>query len=318
LGALWVAAASVGACVPDFPPASQLGDAPQVLAVRAEPPEVAPGQVVRLDSLVHWPGNPPEHLWLVCVPTEVDTLDTCVSNRLGDGGVLLPPCAAAPGVPLCYASQDATALYTVPADLPLDDEGRATIFVELVVGDDLASDECVRAYRDLDPSERCLVALKRLAVSVAVASNVSPALAPLVVDGTPVDTTPVDVTAVVVLDPTGAAGDDLEVALTVGVLPETVDEFTLADEPPDEPPEEPPEEALLPMALYATCGTFDEDEPDLRCEPPAPGDTAPRCEPVTVTWKPQTSGECTLHVTLRDGRGGVAWLTQRFSIGSGT
>jgi hypothetical protein len=290
-------------CVPDFTPASQLDESPQVLAVRAEPPEAAPGQTVRLAALLHWPGDVPEHLWLVCVPTAVDTIDACVSNRLGAGGVLLPLCASAPGAPLCYASRDATALYTVPVDLPLDEDGRATIFFELVVGDDVDGDECVRAYRDLDPSERCLVALKRLAVSVVEAPNVSPVLRPLalVVDGQPVDGMDL-----VPLDPSGAQGDELAVSLSLDVVPQSVDEVMSGDEP-----------LRLPVAWYTTCGRFDEDADSLVCQAPATGQTDPRCEPVVVQWKPAASGECTVHVTVRDGRGGVAWLTQRFVVGSG-
>jgi len=296
--------ASGVSCVPDFTPASRLDESPQVLAVRADPPEAAPGESVRLDALVHWPGESPEYLWLVCVPTAADTIDTCVTTRLGAGGVLLPLCASAPGAPLCYASRDATALYTVPADVGLGEDGTATIFLELVVGDDVDGEDCVRAYRDLNPSGRCLVALKRLAVSVE-APNINPALRPLAVE---VDGQPLDATDLISIDPTGAQGDGLVVDLTVSVEPQTVDEVG-GDDPPDE--------ARLPVAWYATCGGFDEDTADLVCEPPLVGQTDPRCDPVSVEWKPEASGECTVHVTVRDGRGGVAWITQRFVIGSG-
>jgi len=293
----------VASCVPEFAPASQLGDSPQVLAVRVNPPAVAPGDTVRLDALLHWPGDAPEYLWLVCVPTAADTIDTCVANRLGDGGVLLPLCASAPGAPLCYASRDATALYTVPGDVDAPDGG-ASIFVELVVGDDVDSQECARAYRDLNPAARCLVAVKRLAVSGSVeAAHRNPALLPLEVDGLPVDAT-----SLVALDPTGAQGEDLAVNLTVGVVPETVDEL-LGDEPPDE--------VRLPVAWYATCGGFGEDEGSLVCQLPAAGEIAPTCELLEVEWQPAASGECTVHVTVRDGRGGVVWITQQFVVGAG-
>lgn len=302
LAAAVVVVVTAVACVPDFTPASQLDESPQVLAVRAEPPEAAPGDSVRLDALLHWPGDAPEYLWLVCIPSATDTLDTCVTNRLGAGGVLLPLCANVPGAPLCYASRDATAMYTVPGDIWLDDDGGATIFFELVVGDDVDGEDCVRAYRDLYPSARCLVALKRLVVSVE-APNTSPALRPLEVDGLPVDATDL-----VVLDPTGGLGEDLTVALALAVAPQTVDELS-GDDPPDD--------VRLPVAWYATCGTFDEDTDSLVCQPPLAGQTEPRCEPSEVEWKPEASGECTVHVTVRDGRGGVAWITQRFVVGSG-
>lgn len=292
-------------CVPDFGPASQLNETVQVLAVRAQPPEVVPGESVRLDALIHWPGDSPDYLWLVCVPSAADTLETCVSNRLGAGGVLLPLCASAPGASLCYASRDATALYTVAMDIELDEEGRSSIFVELVVGDDVDSEDCVRAYRDLDPPARCLVAVKRLAVSVQSA-NVNPALRPLEVDGQPVDAT-----SLVTLDPAGGEGDDLAVDLSVRVVGQTVDELG-GDDPAD-----PPGEARLPVAWYTTCGSINEDTGNVVCQPPLAGEVDPTCEPVTAVWKPKTSGECTVHVTVRDGRGGVAWITQRFVVGSG-
>ncbi len=303
--------AAGGGCSPDFAPASQLGDSPQVLAVRAEPPVVAPGESVRLDALVHWPGDAPwdapgdapEYLWLVCRATMVDTIDTCVSNRLGTGGVMLPPCATAPSAALCYASRDATAVYTVDSEIPLDPDGTATIIFELVVGDDVDSEECLRAYRDLAPSPRCLVALKRLTVS-AEARNESPALLPLEVDGQPADAT--DLVAV---DSLGEEGDDLAVMLSVSVAPHTVDELD-GDDPPDE--------AWLPVAWYTTCGGFDEDTSNLVCQPPQAGQADPVCDPVQVKWKPETSGECAVHVTVCDGRGGVAWITQRFVVGSGS
>lgn len=311
--ALGVAVAVTGvSCVPDFTPASRLDESPQVLAVRADPPEAAPGESVRLDALLHWPGGSPEYLWLVCLPTAADTIDTCVSNRLGAGGVLLPLCASVTpgGAPLCYASRDATALYTVPGDIGLGEDGTRTIFLELVVGDDVDGEDCVRAYRDLDPSGRCLVALKRLAVSAVSAvsveaPNINPALRPLALE---VDGQPVDATDLVPIDPMGELGDELAVSLTVAVKPQSVDELG-GDAPPDE--------VRLPVAWYATCGRFDEDTADLVCEPPLTGQTDPRCDSAEVEWKPEASGECTVHVIVRDGRGGVAWITQRFVVGSG-
>lgn len=161
------------------------------------------------------------------------------------------------------------------------------------------------AYRDLDPSERCQVALKRLTVSAQTPSanpNVNPTLAPLLVNGEPVDAS-----ALVPVDLASVDVDDLEVILSVAALPESVDELD-GDEPPDE--------VRLPVAWYTTCGSLNADTDDLVCQPPLPGDTTPTCEPVQTTWKPTSSGECTVHVTLRDNRGGVHWLTQRFVVGS--
>ncbi len=290
------------ACVPDFEPASRLGESPQVLAVRAEPASVAPGETVRLDALVHWPKAGPEQLWLVCIPTAADAMDTCVANRLAGGGVLLPLCASAPGAPLCYASRDATALYTVPADLPLNEDGEATIFLELVVGDDIQSDDCVRAYRDLDPGERCQVALKRLSVTTG-SPNLNPALLALEVDGHEVDAT--DITA---LDPSGGQGDELAVTLAVRVVSRSVDELVGT---------EAPDEVLFPVAWYSDCGKIVEDTDNLVCVGASAPAEEPLCDRVEATWKPASSGACTVHVTVRDGRGGVAWLTRQFVVGEG-
>ncbi len=69
---------TAASCVPDFGPASQLNETVQVLAVRAHPPEVAPGESVRLDALMHWPGDSCCHL-----PISIQIKHTLVNTHRG-------------------------------------------------------------------------------------------------------------------------------------------------------------------------------------------------------------------------------------------
>src|SRR5689334_10185613 len=79
----------VGGCSSDLPAASFI-DKLRVLAVRAEPPEIAPGETTKLDLLVAEPmvpqldGGAPQPLsavWLACpLPAGTLTVEPCLSG----------------------------------------------------------------------------------------------------------------------------------------------------------------------------------------------------------------------------------------------
>lgn len=170
-----------GGCSSDLPAASFI-DKLRVLAVRAEPPEVAPGEASALDLLAVEPlvqsldGAAPQPLtavWLACpLPSGTLTLEPCgVGGGLSDGGATLAPpsCKDDPHAPLCIAGTDLTASYT-PAPDVLGGAASAEILITVAVADTEAGaigcllDIANNGGRPADP-DHCVVSLKRLAVS---------------------------------------------------------------------------------------------------------------------------------------------------------
>ena len=294
------------ACMPDFAPASELGERPQVLAIRAEPPEVAPGGASLLSALLHEP-TPLSRVWIACFADPDDREDNCVAAALQDGAAL-SPCGADPQARLCVVSGDATALVEVPSwfvpVLP-DDEGvptRALVHVELVAStapDPLSA--CGDAIAAVAPDDRCLLAVKRVVVTWDAAPNRNPTWAALWVDdvlaepGDPVEW------AAPTSDP-----ESLHVQLTAELEPTAVDDAVNAQGEPDE--------TFLDVLWYSDCGGFDRDHGRIRCDPGADPTAPPRCESDTARWSPGRFGDCRVHVVLYDGRGGVGWRSQSFAI----
>ena len=93
-------------------PAASFIDKLRVLAVRAEPPEVAPGETTALDLLAVEPlvqqldggaAEPLTAVWLACpLPTGAATVAPC---GLGSGSAVATPpsCKDQPAAPLCLA-----------------------------------------------------------------------------------------------------------------------------------------------------------------------------------------------------------------------
>lgn len=188
--ALWMAA---GGCSDDLPAASFI-DKLRVLAVRAEPPEVAPGEETALDLLAVEPpvpqldGGAPRPLsavWLACaLPPGALTLTPCgLSGGLGDGGAAPPTCKDAPDAPLCVVGTDLQARYAPAADA-LGGAAATQILLTVAVADtDGGAVGCLydianNGGRPTNP-DHCVVALKRLAVSHTAAAerNHNPTLA---------------------------------------------------------------------------------------------------------------------------------------------
>lgn len=172
---LVAAAALCGACSNDLPAASFI-DKLRLLAVRAEPPEVAPGQSTTLDALAVEPlvtqldGGMPQpltYVWLACpLPSGIASPTPCgVGSDFGTP----PMCKDQPSAALCIIGTDATASYTPDAGL-LAGAASTQLLVTVAVANtnagavgcllDIASNGGLPAHPD-----HCVVALKRLAVS---------------------------------------------------------------------------------------------------------------------------------------------------------
>ncbi|MDB4968659.1 MAG: putative lipoprotein [Myxococcales bacterium] len=191
-------AGTLAGCSSDLPAASFI-DKLRVLAVRAEPPEVAPGEWTALDLLAVEPrvqqldggaARPLSAVWLACtLPSGTLTVSPCgVGGGLGTSGstTLAPPsCDDAPGAPLCVISTNLKTAYLANPGL-LGDAASAELLITVAVADtdagaigcllDIANNE----GRPTDP-DHCVVALKRLQMSApdrrTSAPNHNPTLA---------------------------------------------------------------------------------------------------------------------------------------------
>jgi hypothetical protein len=179
---------ATGACSNDLPAASFI-DKLRVLAVRAEPPEIAPGGTTALDLLAVEPrvqqldGAAPRPLtavWLACaLPTGASTIAPC---GVGSGGAMVTPptCQDQPSAPLCLIGTDLTARYTADAGVLGDAPSTELLLTVAVADTDAGAAACLLDIANngglpTDP-DHCVVSLKRLTVSAAPA-NQNPTLA---------------------------------------------------------------------------------------------------------------------------------------------
>lgn len=298
LSALLVAAA-VG-CAPDFRGASELDENNQILAVRATPPAVNPGGTVTLDALVHWPEGNPDLYWLVCIPDVGDTFLSCLSNQLEDP-TDIPLCALDPTARFCLAGLGPAVSYTVPEGAFPDDGEDHTFFVNmLAAGADI--EQCGEVMMGGEPTPDCLLSLKRVVVSTRDPAelNINPELSGLYFGGAALDAT-----AITTIDATEPEDADIRLELAVTAEATSIDELY--------PPEGDPSPFDLVVSFFTTCGTVNVEKAFLACAPQA-STGAPECEPTTVTWSPKTRGPCTFHAVIRDGNGGLGWLTRQLEI----
>lgn len=292
-------ASSLG-CAPEFRGASELDETNQVLAVRVTPPAVNPGGTVTLDALVHWPEGAPTLFWLVCIPDVGDTFLSCLSNRL-DSAADLPFCGVDPADRLCLAGLGGAVQYTVPDGAFPDDGADHTIFVNMVAaGGDIET--CADVLMGGEPTPACLLSLKRVVVSYddPAELNINPEPASFVVDGNVLDPA-----AVATVDSAGEDLDDFRFEISVTAEATSIDELY--------PTGGDPSLFDLVVSLFTTCGEVSAEKVFLPC---APDETTgePQCEAVILDWRPKTTGPCTFHAVLRDGNGGLGWLTQQFEI----
>jgi hypothetical protein len=176
------AALLVGGCSSDLPAASFI-DKLRVLAVRANPPEVDPGQTTALDLLAVEPvvhqldggaaAAPLTAVWLAC--------------PLPSGTLTVAPCGVGEGAPTpTIIGADLTASYTPAADL-LGGMASTEVLITVAVADTSAG--AMACVADLanngglptDP-DHCVVSLKRLVVSDPAQRTTDPNQNPTLAD----------------------------------------------------------------------------------------------------------------------------------------
>jgi len=313
LAVAWLAGAGGGCSLELLAPASELTDAPQVLTIQAEPPEAHPGDVVTLEARVHWPGDDWEAHWLICVPQGEDALSDCVGDNFPADGVV-PDCLTAPDAPLCRAPSGRTTQVLVPPFLQIPPDVFFPVFVELLAArSSVGWTGCLDAVANAAPTPDCLLALKSARISSDPQPNVNPEPTALLVGGVTHDASA----------PFGVTQDASDLG-EVSVLLELVVDATSVDE--IYPDDASPVETALDVAWFVTCGTIDEggfgappgdDSPNpanVNCSPPPDGVGPGTCLPARATWKPREPGTCVVHAVVRDGRGGIGYLTRVFEV----
>jgi len=297
-------------CGDSFRTAGELDDNPQVLAVRAEPPDVTAGEMVALDALVHWPGGDPTLAWLVCVPQVGDTLSTCLQSAFAASEGAPPLCdVAPPGTRFCLAGVGNQVSYTVPRGVFPDDGETHTIFVNLLAS---ASPDGLVACADVlagGPSTGdCLLALKRVAVGPGPAWNQNPRIAGVTLGGAPLGASDP-----IVLSTVGRDMGSFSLRMGVQVDATSVDELF--------PTDGDPAPVKLVASWFADCGTLDPERSFVPCDPGVPAELPdvpaepPSCDLSEVDWNPGQSGTCHLHVVVRDGRGGTDFVSRTVRLG---
>ena len=327
-------------CTPALPSASVV-DKLRVLAVRAEPPDVRPGEETVLDALVVPADHNPDagaapvlsYLWLACLETPGQTLPTACGvsggadggpDALGAGGDTAPRCDANSDVPLCVVGSDPVVRYRPPASVVAAASGFGQVIVTLIVADDSAGGAlgCARAASlgsgaPPDP-DHCVIALKRLTVGLAQdgagkprAVNHNPRLIALTLDGRSLlDASP----ARFVATPAGtAAGKE-----PTGVLgADRCGDAVSAGCPSGAAPEVKDDGNVeaLGVSWFTTAGSLSASRASFQ-KADCTGDCLRQpLEPtVTTTWTPPVATAAPRTVRLwavvRDGadRGGVGWL----------
>ena len=302
---LLIAALVVGGCANDLPAASFI-DKLRVLAVRAEPPEIAPGETAALDVLAVEPlvpqadGGPPQPLtavWLAC--------------PLPAGTLTVEPCRSGSGVTVIGSGL--TSKYTAAADA-LAGAASTEILITVAVAD--TADGAERCLGDIanndnrptDP-DHCVVSLKRLTVSDRAqvpAPNRNPTLADFYATSPGGVTEPVDDDQGVW---TAAAGPDQAA-------------WTIAAHRSDDAAEKKSDgtyEALT-VSWFTTAGHLDGGRslylPEGCSTPSSCADRVPETGADTTWYAPtleqaaphvDASGRVAFWAVIRDDRGGVGW-----------
>lgn len=279
----------LGCTAPDLPEEWEL-DRLRLLAIRAEPAEPRPGDLVSFTALQYVPDEAEwSSVWFACMDGDIDgcSLDPALMEQLQHADELTPEEAMAlfqalreagfvgaqPGMDLTWA---------VPADA-LDGlseaeslEGRSgSLTVTLSTADDTE------------------LTIKRIPVSLATTPNHNPDVAPLEFDGNPVDPE-----ATLTVD----AGNDVEVHAALVGEPEEYTYVTTEGE--SETRTEKPS-----WRWYTSGGTLSEVGDGSR----GPSFADEGQTEATYSWiTPEEPGTYTLAAVVLDGRGGMGW--QRLDV----
>ncbi len=276
----------LAACAENLPSTAVI-DKLRVIAIRAEPPEGAPGTSVDLDALVVDPLQAQRQIemtWFACVPAPGQQVTSCL-NFASETPVL---CVVNPEAPFCVISVDTTAQYQLP-QLALT--GRAEgesgqVIITQVVAPAGTLKACADHFRDEGtPAPDCDVSIKRLVVSRSAHPNKNPSLSDFQIDGMPLP----DLSAATVPELASESKHKLSVALGAGSR-ETID-----------PPLNGLSTESLFVSYYTTDGKLD----------PVRTDDAKTESDLTVPEGPEA---LRLFVVAHDGRGGTAWTSGKVRI----
>jgi len=298
----------LSACNGQFKPET-LVDSLRVLAITAEPPEVAPGESAQLDILQLDPSRPGGKTTVVWVGCEPDPIDF---NRsaCNDTSALLQPTAFAtfpPGVRVLgfgtragYASAS-TLFDGVAADDPVRSNGTSGPVLGVVIGEEVkptSSDAELRVlFGRIERQEvQTVMALVRVTVTERQQKNRNPVFTGLELDG--------------VVQPKGAKLQ-LREGATVSLVPHVSDDSkeTYSLLLPSGPTEK---SETLVASWYSTSGRFDQARIDVSSGAVTkfivPGSTQ---VPEDVVPEKRTG---TVWVVLRDGRGGQHFEAMPFFV----
>ncbi|HEY2748718.1 MAG TPA: hypothetical protein VGL86_29060 [Polyangia bacterium] len=320
-----LALAASGACSNDLPAASLI-DKLRVLAVRAEPPEVAPGETTALDFLAVEPPlphndggitpSPLSAVWLACaLPSGSLTVAPCGIGSGMTASTMPPSCADQPSAPLCLIGTDATASYTADVNALAGGAASAELLLTVAVADtpdgaaacllDIANNDGIPTSPD-----HCVISIKRLDISDpaqrAIPPNANPTIAQYYA------TTPSGFG--ITLDAPGgtwqyAPGDELA----------WWDIAAIRSDDASERKSDGTYEALT-VSWFATAGSIDGDRslylPPGCNDPEKCADQVPE-DGADTTWFSPTqseaagfvdgSGAVDFWAVIRDDRGGVGW-----------
>jgi hypothetical protein len=297
--ALALAPLLLAACSNDFAPYSKL-DRLRVLAIRAEPPNPAPGERCELDALIFAPsGEPVSYRWGFC-PVQAQAQDAyaCPIDEALAQAIL----GSSPPFDLGTAD---TADFTNPFP--------ASLLAQLCAnglrsGDRTLAIECNPDYRvtvtlDVATSGDSLQAAftVNLPASDTPEINANPTVLGLSVDGTPLTDVPTLVPV--------QAGASVSVAAQLSA--DSVEQRMI---PPAEGGSGVRKENLI-FSWFADAGSLDKDRTVYL------GGETGLDQAAQVRWTPPAAGEwpdqglVNLAVVVRDDRGGVGWLSRRFQIG---
>jgi hypothetical protein len=333
--ALVAALVAVAGCGNDLPSASLI-DKLRILAVQAEPPEVAPGQPSMLSTLTVEPPipqldggapSPVSFLWLACtIPPGTTQQIPCGIS--GGAITALPPfCKDQPDAPLCVIGADATGTYTAPASI-LGSNGTGQLLLTVVAADTpdgaigcLMSTAAHHA-EPLNP-DHCVLALKRLTVSdpnrkLSDGSPAPPPNAnPKLIDFYYTD----EVSNTSLVDGTGtfpvAPDKDAKAFRLVGTRADDAAQM----EPTTDSDGKPTGLAYegLTIAWFVTAGKIDGGRSAFVPDGCDTQEACPTKSPKVQTdtkWTPPTQSDLAMHspdgsvqlwAVIRDDRGGVSW-----------
>ena len=268
-------------------PSTAVIDKLRVIAIRAEPPEGAPGTSVNLDALVVDPLSAQRELastWFACVPARGQAVTSCLSFAT-ETPIL---CTLQPEAPFCVISVDNTASYQLPelalAGRPAGESGQVVITQVVAPAGTLTA--CADHFRNEGtPAPDCDVSIKRLVVSHAAHPNQNPSLADFQIDGMPVPALDAATVPTIMSD----SKHTLSVVLGAGSV-EAID---------------PPMNGLAVESPYLSYYTTDGKLDPVRTD---------AVETQSDLTAPSTPEALKLFVVVHDGRGGTAWTGGKIRV----